>query len=332
MKTTQEIRYPQSAGLFQFCRKVLDHKFGGVRVIDQDVGQILGYDPADCSHWKKGKKSIRSIHAMKTIADHLGVDERLVIDVANGEMTALEGFWEYNGYGEFSLDPSVEEQARKDFFRKHAHSWNKDKEEFFKTISTPKETLIEQCVQMILHKIQFREPPLYLPEIATHFPEIRFVPFTTSSEEPTRESNREGAALSKENQALSDPSALVKMDSNGTISTIYYQPGSEMKPFTRYAIARNVGLHFLRKAKKQAATAEGKPSSEAPFQDILARIEELEANLFAAKLLCPENLLRIEIGRVNVAKDIIAQLSDAFWVSKTFMNRWLKYVLQQSPK
>ena len=64
------IKYPNSANLFQFCRKVLDHKFGGIRVIDQDVGQILGFDPADCSHWKKGKKNIRSIQAMKSIATH----------------------------------------------------------------------------------------------------------------------------------------------------------------------------------------------------------------------------------------------------------------------
>ena len=82
MKSEVTAKYPNSACLFQFCRKVLDHKFGGIRVIDQDVGQILGFDPADCSHWKKGKKNIRSIQAMKSIADHLGVDEKLVVDVA----------------------------------------------------------------------------------------------------------------------------------------------------------------------------------------------------------------------------------------------------------
>ena len=58
MKKDMAVKYPHSANLFQFCRKVLDHKFGGIRVIDQDVGQILGFDPADCSHWKKGKKNI----------------------------------------------------------------------------------------------------------------------------------------------------------------------------------------------------------------------------------------------------------------------------------
>ena len=88
MKKETVAKYPHSANLFQFCRKVLDHKFGGIRVIDQDVGQILGFDPADCSHWKKGKKNIRSIQAMKSIADHLEVDEKLIVDVASGEINA----------------------------------------------------------------------------------------------------------------------------------------------------------------------------------------------------------------------------------------------------
>ena len=95
MKKESTVKYPHSASLFQFCRKVLDHKFGGIRVIDQDVGQILGFDPADCSHWKKGKKNIRSIQAMKSIANHLGVDEKLVVDVASGEIAD----WEKSGGG-----------------------------------------------------------------------------------------------------------------------------------------------------------------------------------------------------------------------------------------
>ena len=53
MKKEVIIKYPNSANLFQFCRKVLDHKFGGIRVIDQDVGQILGFDPADPEGTKK---------------------------------------------------------------------------------------------------------------------------------------------------------------------------------------------------------------------------------------------------------------------------------------
>ena len=37
MKKAADIKYPHSANLFQFCRRVLDHKFGGIRVIDRFV-------------------------------------------------------------------------------------------------------------------------------------------------------------------------------------------------------------------------------------------------------------------------------------------------------
>ena len=82
MRKSQDIKYPNSARLFSFCKRVLDAKFSHARVIDQDVGEILGFDPADCSHWKKGRKQISSVGALASIAQHLGVDERLVIDVA----------------------------------------------------------------------------------------------------------------------------------------------------------------------------------------------------------------------------------------------------------
>ena len=132
MKKETVAKYPHSANLFQFCRKVLDHKFGGIRVIDQDVGQILGFDPADCSHWKKGKKNIRSIQAMKSIADHLEVDEKLIVDVASGEINDLEAFYEYSGYGSFDIDPKLLDAAKKDFYRKHANTWTREKEQEFK--------------------------------------------------------------------------------------------------------------------------------------------------------------------------------------------------------
>ena len=61
MKETTPSKYPNASNLFKFCRKILDDKYDGVRIIDQDVGQMIGLDPADCSHWKKGKKKY-SLH------------------------------------------------------------------------------------------------------------------------------------------------------------------------------------------------------------------------------------------------------------------------------
>ena len=79
-----ELKYPNSANLFHFCKSVLDIKFGSVRVIDQDVGQILDFDPADCSHWKRVRRNIKSYAAAKSIAGHLRVDEALIFNILSG--------------------------------------------------------------------------------------------------------------------------------------------------------------------------------------------------------------------------------------------------------
>ena len=120
MKKTEENRYPHSATLFRFCKQALELRYeGNVKVIDQDVGAILGYDPADCSHWKKGKKNIRALSTLRSIADHLSVDERLLIDIASGRMGLEEALFEYRGYGSFMLQGKSLDSLKKEFFRNH---------------------------------------------------------------------------------------------------------------------------------------------------------------------------------------------------------------------
>src|SRR3989338_578305 len=117
MKKMTENRYPSSAALFRFCKEALSLRYeGNVKVIDQDVGAILGYDPADCSHWKKGKKNIRSLSTFKSIADHLRIDETLLIDIVAGKIDLEEAVFEYKGYGDFSVKGPSFEALRKDFF------------------------------------------------------------------------------------------------------------------------------------------------------------------------------------------------------------------------
>mgnify|MGYP001602426093 CR=1 FL=1 len=300
MKKDVPVKYAHSANLFQFCRKVLDHKFGGIRVIDQDVGQILGFDPADCSHWKKGKKNIRSIQAMKAIADHLGVDEKLVVDVASGDIDESEAFNEYCGYGAFQLDGKVIEAAKKDFYRNNAGNWSKDRETEFRNSFSANEPEIDQAVKAIHAKINFGEAPLYLPEVISSYPDIELTARSSGEE------NGSGA---------------VTVSKDGDRTTITYTSGTEMKPYMRYQIAKALAEHFL--------------SNLRPQKDKLSSYDEhlidVQKNLFAAKLLAPAHLIRKEMAQINVAKDIVSQLSEVFWVSKTFMNRRLKDILQGSP-
>ena len=302
-KQTASTKYPNSANLFQFCRKVLDHKFGGIRVIDQDVGQILGFDPADCSHWKKGKKNIKSIESMKSIADHLGVDERLVVDVASGELNDDEAFIEFRGYGLSAIDQKVYDQAKQEFYRKHASTWTREKEAELKDIFSANEKAIDQVVANIHKTIHFEEAPLYLPEVTAGYPRIKLT-----------------AVEGEEFESNAVPLKVISLNDG---CEVLYRAGSESKPFMRYQIAKAFAREFLK-------GPEFVPILENP--EHIQHIKEVQANLFAAKLLTPASMVRNEMKSLNVSKDIVQQLSDVFWVSKTFMNRILKEILEREPQ
>lgn len=301
MKKTAENRYPHSATLFKFCKEALEIRYeGNVKVIDQDVGAILGYDPADCSHWKKGKKNIRSIQAMKSIAEHLGVDEKLIVDVASGDLDDIEAFFEFSGYGAFAIDPKVFEAAKKDFYRRYSGSWTKDRENEFKDYFNANEAAIDKVVTEIHQRINFLEAPLYLPEVVTGYPDLALLPVDAAPE-------KEGARV-----------VPVTVTQKGAETKISYQAGTDMRPYMRYRIAKAMGGHFLKDLLPKADDG----------NEYTGHLVDVQTNLFAAKLLAPANLLRREMAQINVAKDVVSQLSEVFWVSKTFMNRRLKEILQ----
>ena len=297
MERLAEPRYPNSAGLFQFCRLVLDHKFGGIRVIDQDVGGILGFDPADCSHWKNGKKNIRSIQAVKTIADHLGIDEKLVVDVASGEIDYHEAFNEYHGYGAFTISSGIVDAAKKEYYRRHAGNWDRDRERNFRDYFDTDEQGIDAVVEAIHDKIGLNEAPLYLPEVVNSYPKLRI----------------EGI-----DNFTKTYKGLIFVEDNDGLTTIKYQAGTEVQPYMRYCISKAMAGYFLDN-QRLADDDLGKYASHTL---------EVVSNLFAAKLLVPVTLLKKELATVDVAKDIVSQLAEAFWISKNFMNRCLKEILQ----
>ncbi len=296
MKKQLALTYPHSASLFRFCRRVLDHKFGGVRVIDQDVGQILGFDPADCSHWKKGKKNIHSIYAMRNIAKHLGIDEKLVVDLASGEIDDEEAFCEFLGYGEVEIDAKNVDLAKKNFFKQSSTNVLLDREQEFRNSFLVNESQITKIVSEIHQKIKFEEAPLYLPELAAHYPNL------VLQAREDLEASKEGVSTHKD----------------GDTFFIQYKASSDMRPYVRFRIAKALADFFL---PKNANTI-------AELSDFQKQIREVEANLFAGRLLAPAGLVRKEMRNVDVAKDILTQLAEAFWVSKGFMNLRLKEILQ----
>jgi|GEM_PF-286284 len=312
------MRYPHSANLFNFCRRVLDQKFGGIRVIDQDVGQILGFDPADCSHWKKGKKNIRSIQAMHMIASHLGVDERLVTEIAAGEIDDLEGYYEFTGYGLDATSPEIQEKAKKDFYRKNAGTWSSEKELTFKKFFQVEPGMVARIVADIHERIDFGEAPLYLPEVIQVFPEVRLRCLVAKPEEPVKRSKRKKPLT----ELVPGKNCVARGFKEGDNYIIEYAGGSEIRPFIRFHIARELGRYLLGKNLASIAVT---PELE-PFR---GHMVDVHCNLFAALLLAPEALIYRELAGLDTGRDIVAQLAEIFWVSRRFMNHRLKQVFSR---
>ena len=105
----------------------------------------------------------------------------------------------------------------------------------------------------------------------------------------------------------------------GKSQVITYTAGSEMRPFMRYRIAKSMADYFLTEKLNEMAT---------DANEFTSHLRDVQSNLFAAKLLAPAHLIKKEMARINVSKDVVSQLAEIFWVSKTFMNRRLKELLQ----
>lgn len=293
MKKIAENRYPNSATLFRFCKEALEIRYeGNVKVIDQDVGAILGYDPADCSHWKKGKKNIRALSTLRTIADHLSIDERLLIDIASGKVGLDEAIFEYRGYGAFGLQGRTTENLKKEFFKNPARYTGEETRLTFEELFDVDRPGVTKVVASILEMGRFEEAPIYTPEVSKLFPNFAVIADETITE---------SVQISKEGEGTE------------TRVTVRFR-GNEMRPYLRFLVARELFKFLVASANPVTANLRRCPEE----------INDIRANLFAGLLLVPGNMLRKEVERVDTAKDIVTQLADSFWVSKSMMNQRLR--------
>ncbi len=149
MKRSGAVKFPHSVQLFKFCQKVLMNVTGG-KVHDQEVGHILGFNPSDCSHWKRGEKNVRSVFALAKLAETLQVESTLIHDIASGSVNLDEALFEYHESRTYkkildrvkTIDSEVVRQT------------SERAENFAKSLQA---------------QADFSTPPLYLPEIMRLF-------------------------------------------------------------------------------------------------------------------------------------------------------------------
>lgn len=298
-ETKSDVKFPNSARLFSFCKSVLDSKFGK-RVIDQDIGQILKLDPADCSHWKKGRKHIRSIEAVHAIAQHLGVDERLVMDVASGTITDDEALQEYRGLGPFQLPPTITDIIRNDWQMHHGRAWSLDLETKSKALFSINHDALQTIIDEIHHQINFEEPPLFIPELTNAFPNLRLVSKGDDEGSVARHSTPIGRRLH-----------------DGSYE-VHYQEGLHLRPVGRFQTAKAMAPFFISALWDIDHVA---------FRNHADTLRTVYGNIFASRLLVPARMLQREMAKINLAKDLVSQLAEIFWVSRSLMNQRLKDIL-----
>ena len=156
MKRSGAVKFPNSVQLFKFCQKVLMSQKGS-KVHDQEVGQILNFNPSDCSHWKRGEKNVRSVFALGKLAEALAVEPTLIHDVASGAVGLDEAFYEWQ-----------ESNAFKTMVGK-AYETSENK-------MTAARRRVEAFVAQLHEQSGFSTPPLYLPEVLRFFAFIAVTP------------------------------------------------------------------------------------------------------------------------------------------------------------
>lgn len=290
-KKSEAIKYPQSAELFKFCKEALNikHNFE-VKVIDQHVGAILGFDPADCSHWKKGKKSIKSLQTINSIAKHLDVDARLVSDLIYGKTDLEEAIQEFRGYGPMEPSQKYYEELKREYFKDPSrfavNGTSRSLEEVIK-IDRP---ACAAAAEAIISKAQISSYPVFLEEVCAAVDGVRLV------QAPPAE-GEEGDLVS----VRVDPSPSPKF-------TIRIRPG-EMKPHVRFLAAKALGQIVL------------DPHS---VGSQLSELQDARANQFALLLLMPPRSFGLALREVDDTRDIIQQLAEIFWLSRSVANSRMK--------
>ena len=157
MKRSETVKFPNSIQLFKFCQKVMTHQRGNKKVNDQEIGNILEFNPSDCSHWKRGEKSVRSVFSLARLAETLKVEASLIHDLATGASGLDEAFFEYIESNNVRSTLDKAQEAGVDAMN-------------------AARARVEAFVANLHSQSQFTTAPLYLPEVVRFFPFVQMQP------------------------------------------------------------------------------------------------------------------------------------------------------------
>ena len=150
---TQSCRFPYSAQLFRLCFRILSHN--NPQACEQQLGEILELTSSDTSHWKRGKRPIRTMEHIQQLARALSCDIYLLKAVAEGSLD-----WEC-AWLEFQ-DVQVER-----------HLYTALEQEGASLLRAARQLQWDHVAQAIHHQANIGAYPVHLAELFACFPNIQ---------------------------------------------------------------------------------------------------------------------------------------------------------------
>ncbi|NDE13431.1 hypothetical protein EBZ80_00680 [bacterium] len=154
---------------------------------------------------------------------------------------------------------------------------------------------IADFVSQLHAQSEFTTPPLYLPEV------LRFFSFVTT--QPVE---------------MVDRLSRVLRTKPGYYS-IQFRKG-ELKSQTRMSVARDLARIIL-------------DSERARFPelgDLNPQLLAFEQIVFAANLLAPKSLMQVELNRLDVRRNVVAELASLFWAPKALIGFQIQEILRMT--
>lgn len=314
MKRVLTVKHPHSVSLFHFCKEALSIKHEHrIRIIDQDVGAIIGFEPADCSHWKRGQKDVRALRQMQLLAEHFQIDENIPISVALGEITAEEGVQEYVKTHFHNLNSKKAKELKKDFFTDPGHWGAPNLEKSFDEIFAIHSNLAKEFSAALVAKTGVSRAPIDVTKVFDTFEDITLeansrlkkvldVKVMGAPKDPKPGGT---TTVRRRRGATRTPAA-------SSAVTFCYK-GDLESPLMRFILLKELYLYLHKTMDVRLGELASLPQETA----------QEHACIFAMCTLIPEEALSQEVQALTQEFDVIQQLADVFVVPKSVMNQRL---------
>lgn len=155
---------------------------------------------------------------------------------------------------------------------------------------------IRSFVQNLHERAEYKTPPLYLPEVFRFFPYVRMQPV----------------------EMIEKLSRILRTKPGQY--TIQFKK-TELKPQTRMSIVQNFAKILL----------EGERHRFPELPEHSPEFVQHEELAFVAEMLIPRELLQKELGKLDVRRNLILELSSIFWAPKLLVAYQLQNILEERP-